>query len=473
MTLLEKPHPLLRPTEAHGAVQLPELLLLYFEKLSKSELAATALELEKPLLINLELWTRLAEDYFFKVTKLELDMSFGPSQKALEDIMPLARMYNVHMCPNATSLRICMERQRTGMAAALYIFPGNLTEITLDRHYDDEKLEFIAQELATTYPDITRVTLGREWYRGDGARPYLNCSLFSQLTVLHVPSLSMLGWHTLGGCPHLAEVYFTLPCPGHDSWVPDETPEMSTSLPSLQILDAASAFTSNRILIETTIPRLRRLAVYLEEGELEDGVLMACLLERSPLLQELEFFRPELLLGARTIEAWSSLRELRILRLRETINSVSCTDEVLGNLARSLEHLQILSITMAEKAHAESEHHLKFFTIKTLHTLVQSSATLEQLELPLDFSVNQSLPHLSTIRRPQAPLKQLSLHEPIPPPQVRKWVRLLPFIAACCPMVPELVIARKTPRKADAKWVGMYREYMEGSSTRRKKHGRL
>lgn len=414
---------------------------------------------------------RLAADYFFKVTKLELDVSFGPSQKALEGIMPLARIHNVHMCPNATSIRICLESQRSGMAAALYIFPGNLTDITLDRHYDDEKLDFIARELAAIYPDITHVTLGTQWYRGNGARPYLNCSLFSQLRVLHIPSFSMLGWYTLAGCPYLAEVYFTLPCPGHDSWEPDETPKMFTSLPSLQILDAASAFTSDQIIMETRMPRLRRLAVYLEEGELEDGVLMTCLSERSPLLQEMVFFRPELLLGMRTIDAWSSLRGLRVLKFRETINSVGCTDEVLGHLARSLEHLRHLSITLADKAYAESEHHLKFFTVKTLLTLVQSSMTLEQLELPLDFSVNQSLPHLSTIRRPQAPLKQLSLHEPIPPQRVRKWVRMLPFIATCCPTVSDLVITRRIPRKADVKWAGMYRNYMEGAVTRQRKRG--
>lgn len=429
-------------------------------------------EPNKPLIIAPEVWTRPAQDYFFKVTKLDLDVSFGPSQEVLEGIMPLARKYDLQMCPNAKTLRICMEKQRTRVVAALYIFPGKLTDVTLDRHYDDEQLDFTARELAAIYPDITHVTLGRECEREDGARPYLNCSLFSQLTVLHIPSLSMLGWHTLRGCLYLSEVYFTHPCPEHDSWVLDTTPEMSTLLPSLQVLDAASAFTSDRILIETTIPRLGRLAVYLEGGELEDGVLMARLSERSPLLQELDFFRPELLLGARTIEAWSNLRELRVLRLRETINSLGCTDEVLGNLARSLGSLRVLSITLANTAYAESEHHLKLFTVKTLLTLVQSSATLEQLELPLDFSVNQSLPHLSTIRRPQAPLKQLSLHEPIPPQRVRKWVRMVPFIAACCPMVSDLVITRKTPRKADAKGAGIYRDYVEGSVARQRKHAR-
>ncbi|KAG9034830.1 hypothetical protein FRB95_012523 [Tulasnella sp. JGI-2019a] len=441
----------------HQALLIPEILLHYFEYLSRREVADPALVCKKwsislgvlwgdrevPLSViigrlheisqselcrseQIRLHSAFFKQFAQKITQLDADQNITTDTAEL--LMDISSTLGTHL-PNLRVLKL---------SAHDYPLPGpprlftslitekqHITNITIENHPIPEDSVSLLLTLGIATPHVRRFTLGVSDPEGNfEGLFYIDCSVFRQLRIAELNDLALEGWRPLvEGCCFLGKVTITVTRDESQSSEPHpEPPPVSASLEELTVWCSGYCYA----LATTVMPRLRALTF----GDLSDDTDVTNLLgKRSPALETLEITYRNGDVGDTTLLGISSLTELRTVRLSGNEDSILFSDGAIDLLARSLPHLEDFSLRFRDFALGPPS-----LTGKSLESFFCHCLALKKLQLSVNLT---DFPSSLTEAKPTG-LERLTIYEAILPDDEEALRNIAKELVAWCPNVGRL-----------------------------------
>ncbi|KAG8998485.1 hypothetical protein FRB94_000600 [Tulasnella sp. JGI-2019a] len=390
-------------------------------------------------------WMTLIHQYSHIITRLRIDSVIEES--ALDILRQVLDLYGDSLFPRLYSVTFDMSAiadvqwETIGVVASMLktLLNSSLMDVKFEGHEDDTRVMDICHSLPDLCPQITDLTLGTP-QNIDASYFRFRCHGFSNLKRLMICDWKWEGWEGLGAPSGLEEIIIT------DSGVSDTEDfvlKPVTILPSLRSLTISLATLCRAALLEAEMPALRSLTI----AELMEttGEVIEAISKRSPSLEHLDIRFARARVTLRMTEALSALHGLRTLRLGGWASSVILIDSDITPLARSLIHLENLSVIFDAAGSGRSPApRIPKLTGSSFVAILHHCNALKELELQLDLSTfsleearsaapvtpSETLTRLTLSRFTILPSEGLS--------------RLAQDLAICCPKVPQLKI-RETP----------------------------
>lgn len=379
-------------------------------------------------------WRNFIHRYSHKVIRLVVNT--GIHHLSFDLLRQLLAMYGGSLFPRLASIRISMRHlwlDTKYPTLELLAGPSLLdVEIYEHCHADERDMNDVIKTLARSGPHIRRFCLS-SFAVEDGWLYNLQCGALRELRVLELCDINMDTWYGLASCPFLEEVNIT-EARISDPEGADDTSDTFT-LPSLKTLSIGCFYLSHTILVTTVMPSLRKL-----NATGWEPAIVPLLAQRSPNLVEvqLDFWSEEGQDGD-TVTAASSWTYLRVLKLNGWGRALNVTDATVEDLAKSLRHLEVLSIEY-EGDEEEEEESMIHTTGRSLSALAQHCRKLVQLELSIDLS--HSSPTSPEPTQISSSLTQFVLFRTVLPVDVDRAAR---FLVESFPNVPQLQLRAAHP----------------------------
>ncbi|KAG8997234.1 hypothetical protein FRB94_007805 [Tulasnella sp. JGI-2019a] len=440
-------------SEPHRVLCVPELLLHCFEYLSRSELVIALLvckgwsasldvlwrEREVPLSVIIDKLSQLIEselpqsdqitsplaffeEFAQKITQLDVNQDI--TTETAEILAGISSALGTHLFPNMTALMISessyFDTESSPWFESFITDRQQITSIAFENYTDLDELQPLLSALGRAAPYTQQLALEEDvagWLE-------IDCSVFKQLRVAYLRDFAPEKWRPLvEGCCFLEKVVISVT----DDEYPSDGPFPGPPLVSYSLRELNVQWKEYGYALATTImPNLHILAV----GDLSgDTDITTFLGKHSPALQHLEITYSNGEVGDTALEGISNLKELRTIHLSGGVDSILFSDSAIDFLARSLQHLEQLSLQFEDYAGAPI-----LLTGNSLNSILRHCPGLKILELSLNLLDFQ--PDLTEV----APSRiwSLSIYEVTLPDDEVALKGIAKHLVAWCPKLEKL-----------------------------------